>query len=231
MSTAKQLRHENEAQREADVATPSPPRAANDSCQDYTAWPVSLNDHSMTLSEARKAMRACGDMDSAIPLVIQLVENPRFSLGRFDFFRARVGLAGHDCIHALLGRGLMPLDEAFVVGYTAGASRQVGRMQQRAFCWIASRLYPEPYRFGADEIEVYYAAHALGLESCASDLAAFDFDEHTDRTLASLRTELGINLPAIDRYNEWEHRKFPHRVESARLTVKSAKLEVRSTRS
>ena len=47
-----------------------------------------------------------------IPFIIKLIENPKYDIGLFAGY---VDLFTHDCIHVLLGRGLLPKDEAFVM--------------------------------------------------------------------------------------------------------------------
>ena len=53
-----------------------------------------------------------------IPLIIKLVENPNYNTSKL--FGGAVDLFTHDCVHVLLGRGLLVKDEAFVIGYTMG---------------------------------------------------------------------------------------------------------------
>ncbi len=48
-----------------------------------------------------------------IPLIVKLVENPKFDLPFVDIFKGAIGLKEHDLVHALLGRGMLPADEAF----------------------------------------------------------------------------------------------------------------------
>ena len=56
----------------------------------------------------------------SIPLIIKLVENPKYFTSRL--FTGAVNLFTHDCIHIVLDRGLLVKDEAFVIGYTMGSS-------------------------------------------------------------------------------------------------------------
>ena len=53
-----------------------------------------------------------------MPLIIKLVENPNYKTSKL--FGGAVDLFTHDCIHVLLGRGLLPKDEAFVIGVLWG---------------------------------------------------------------------------------------------------------------
>ena len=58
-----------------------------------------------------------------VPLIIKLVENPKYFTSKL--FTGAVDLFTHDCIHVLLGRGLLPKDEAFVIGYTMGSGKKM----------------------------------------------------------------------------------------------------------
>ena len=60
-----------------------------------------------------------------VPLIIKLTENPKYSSSRV--FTGAVDLFTHDCIHVLLGRGLLLKDEAFVIGYTMGSAKRMKR--------------------------------------------------------------------------------------------------------
>ena len=57
-----------------------------------------------------------------VPLIIKLTENPKYFTSKL--FTGAVDLFTHDCIHVILGRGLLPKDEAFVIGYTMGSGKK-----------------------------------------------------------------------------------------------------------
>ena len=56
-----------------------------------------------------------------VPLIIKLVENPKYDIGLFP---GNISLYNHDCIHLLLGRGLRVKDEVFVIGFTMGRTKK-----------------------------------------------------------------------------------------------------------
>jgi hypothetical protein len=74
-----------------------------------------------------------------VPLVIKLVENPKHKTSKL--FTGAVDLFTHDCIHVVLGRGLLPKDEAFVIGYTMGSSKKMKRWRRNLFMFICKYLY------------------------------------------------------------------------------------------
>ena len=81
-----------------------------------------------------------------VPLIIKLVENPNYKTSQI--FSGAVDLFTHDCIHVLLSRGLLPKDEAFVIGYTMGSARKMTRWRRNLFMFCCKYLYPEGYKFG-----------------------------------------------------------------------------------
>ena len=80
----------------------------------------------MTLKQSLNEMENFKLRQEEVPFVIQLVENPRYDVG---LFAGNVDLFTHDCIHVLLGRGLLVKDEAFVIGYTMGSTNKMFRLR------------------------------------------------------------------------------------------------------
>ena len=73
-----------------------------------------------------------------VPLIIKLVENPKYKTSQI--FSGAVDLFTHDCIHVLLGRGLLPKDEAFVIGYTMGSAKKMTRWRRNLFMFCCKYL-------------------------------------------------------------------------------------------
>ena len=84
----------------------------------WEEWHIHFSQDQITLREARASLEALGAKQNEIPLMVQLVENPRYDLPGLDIFHGKVDLKRHDAIHILLGRGLLNKDEAFVIGFT-----------------------------------------------------------------------------------------------------------------
>ena len=116
-------------------------------------WHVSLDDDALTLGQALRSMESFKLKQEDIPLRIKLVENPKWFTS--EFFSGAVDLPTHDCIHVLLGRGLLLKDEAFVIGYTMGSTRKISRFKRNLFMFCSKYLYPEGYRFGEEERFVF----------------------------------------------------------------------------
>src|SRR4249919_2256821 len=85
-------------------------------------WHIPLSREDLTLRQAHEELAVLGLKQADVPLIVQLVENPRFDFPGLDIFHGATGLQAHDRIHVLLGRGLLPKDEAFVIGFTMGST-------------------------------------------------------------------------------------------------------------
>jgi hypothetical protein len=168
----------------------------------------------LTLEEGLKSMRPWRLKQSDIPLIIKLTENPKYKIAR-DLGGA-VDLFTHDCIHLLLGRGVLLKDEAFVIGYTMGSSKKMKRWKRNLFMFICKYLYPEGYRFGEDERFVFNMGVMLG-SRCETDLSLVNFLDYEGNTLYSLRDKFKIDTSALRASYEVEKRIFPESKESQRL--------------
>ena len=143
------------------------------------------NDH-CTLGELYESLP--GFPPEAIHPLVCLFENPDSPLS----FPGAASLRRHDCLHILLGRGLLGQDEAFVIGFTMGTSR-ISTPQVWAFKKIASHIYPDVYRMSADDLVAYDLGFGYGSRHGQRDIATFPFGQNFDRTLGDLRRTLGIN--------------------------------------
>jgi len=149
-----------------------------------------------------------------VPLVIKLTENPKHLTSKL--FTGAVDLFTHDCIHVILGRGLLIKDEAFVIGYTMGSSKKMKRWRRNLFMFISKYLYPEGYKFGEEERFVFYCGVMAG-EKCPTDLSEVDFKQLLDYKVLGIREKLGIDKKLLECYYCLEKKCFPESPESQRL--------------
>src|SRR5512132_4682412 len=96
----------------------------------WREWRVPLSSGGQTLRAAQETLRPFGADQREIPLIIQLVENPKYDLPGIDIFPGATDLHTHDMIHIVLGRGLLPKDEAFVIGFTMGSTDRLGATEE-----------------------------------------------------------------------------------------------------
>lgn len=179
-------------------------------------WNPGLDNDHWTLGEVLSTLPGAGA--AQIPFLIRLLENPASPLA----LPGAISLARHDAVHILLGRGLSVQDEAFVIGFTMGATQRLKEWQRRLFCWVSSRLYPKVYRFGADDLVVYTMAVNAARRMRVKDLQDFPFEQHLDMTLHALRQRLGIDAAALRAFYAKERLIHPASPASRRLDIDHA---------
>ena len=140
-----------------------------------------------------------------VPLIIKLTENPNYFTSKL--FTGAVDLFTHDCIHVILGRGVLPKDEAFVIGYTMGSGKKMSRWRRNLFLWVCKYLYPEGYKFSEEERYVFYSGVMAG-SRCPTDLSTVDFSELADYKVQAIREKLGIDKDLLKCYYCTEKRLF-----------------------
>jgi hypothetical protein len=171
----------------------------------------------MTLRAGYASLDAVGMQQRDIPLIVQLVENPKYDLPGVEIFSGATDLRHHDCLHILLGRGLLPKDEAFVLGFTMGSSNRVGNVEERLFALIARYVYPKNYRFDDDDVAVYKDAVRLAYVSDCQPLAEVNLEAMFDWPVRRIRAAIGLEKDLLRAYYAIEARRYPACTESHRL--------------
>jgi len=179
-------------------------------------WFISINEEEITLGEAFSSMKAIALEQGSIPLVVQLAENPRFDLPGVDIFSGATDLETHDYIHILLGRGVLPKDEAFVLGFTMGSTNRVGTIEEKLYGLFTQYLYPKHYRFADDDFQVYKDAVRLGYISDCQPLDSIDYQALGHLSLKEAREWVGIEPDLLKAYYRIEARRYPATFESQR---------------
>ncbi|MBL4711951.1 MAG: hypothetical protein JKX75_05550 [Gammaproteobacteria bacterium] len=183
----------------------------------YSDWHIPISQGRLTLAAARASLQEIGAQKEDIPLIVKLLENPGFSIPGFSLFHGAVDLIAHDYIHILLGRGLLPEDEAFTIGYTMGSTKQVSLSEARLFELITKHLYPQTYKFRDRDIDIFRAALKLAEAADGMALDQVDYLTLVDDSLKSVRHKLGINKNKISAYYEIEQTLYPDSKASRRL--------------
>ena len=187
----------------------------------------SSRSHAATRRSARPpGPRAIGDAQAELPFVVQLVENPRYDLPGFDVFRGATSLQTHDYIHIVLGRGLLPKDESFVIGFTMGSTDRVSTTEEQLYAIFSKYLYPKDYRRTDDDLRVFRDAVKLGYVSACRSLATIDFAPYLDWPLGAIRDDLGLGGPPCRAYYAIEKRRFPGRSRASACSVTEWHLQV-----
>ncbi len=178
----------------------------------YADWHIPLSQRSMTLREAAEDLARVGAAPEDIPLMVRLAENPRYNL-----FHGAVDLKTHDYIHAVLGRGLLAKDEAFVIGFTMGSTNRLTATEEKLFTLVAERLYPGIFRFSREDVRVFRDAVRLAFICETPALNQIDYEQHMDVPLGTIRRELRIDEDLLRAYFAIEKQRYPGSPESRRL--------------
>ena len=200
MSTPRQIIETERAEAERRV------EAASD-------WHHPLSEGSILLYKVLDTMQEFKLDQSDIPLVIKLTENPKYFTSKL--FTGAVDLFSHDCIHVLLGRGLLVKDEAFVIGYTMGSGKKMSRWRRNLFLSVTKYLYPEGYKFTEEERYIFYSGVMAGSQ-CPTDLTKVNFKELLDYKVQGVREKLGVDRELLKCYYCTEKKLFKDK-ESQRL--------------
>ncbi len=183
----------------------------------WREWHIPLSTRAPTLQQALDSAAHMAAKPSDVPLIVRLVENPKFDLPWIDLFSGAVNLESHDCIHALLGRGLLPKDEAFVIGFTMGSTNRTSTGEQKLYGLVAKYLYPGPYKFSDEDIQVFRDAAHLGYVSDCERLDKVDYGKLMDLSLEEAREKLGIECDLLQAYYRIEQKRYPDSTETRRL--------------
>jgi hypothetical protein len=176
------------------------------------AWDPGLDNGRRSLAEVYETLP--GNAPSKVPWYVRTLEHPSSPLalaGATDLF-------GHDCIHVVLGRGLTPQDEAFVLGFTMGASRRSCSWQRRLYRLCAQRIYRGAYRFSRLDGEVFDFAVEAARSAGTEPLHRSDFYRaRFHHPLGDIRRALGVKVDVLARIYERERERWPHTLASGRL--------------
>jgi len=175
----------------------------------YLDWHIPLAVSNITLRQALDNLSSVKADQLEIPLMVQLVENPKFRLPGFEIFHGAVDLQHHDCIHILLGRGLSSIDEAFTIGFTMGTTNKVSTTEERLYSFISQNFYPTVYQFSENDIEVFKNAVRLGYISSCQALDSIDFIPFMDSKLHRIRHSLGLESSLLQAYYQIEKQRYP----------------------
>jgi len=183
----------------------------------YKKWHIPLSAGAVNVSDALASLKRLGAPQEDIPLIVKLLENPDYKIPGFTLFHGAVDLHTHDYIHILLGRGLMPKDEAFTIGFTMGSTNEVTALEEELFCAINKHFYPKVYRFGDEEIAIFKDAVRLGKISNCRRLDQVSYSQFDDGSVAAMRQALGVEEDLLRAYFRIEQTRYSHAMESQRL--------------
>lgn len=177
-------------------------------------WVPSLDQGDLTLRDIYDSMpkHESGDIDE----LVRIFENPTSPYA----FPGAVDLFRHDCIHIVLGRGLLMQDEAFVIGYTMGTAKELISWEQaQCFKMVASVAYKNPYTFRRSDLIAFDIGFSLGIVDPCEHIYEFPFKDHLDTPVDQLRELLGIDKRYLWSTYRTESLQIPNTKESQRLPI------------
>lgn len=179
----------------------------------WVDWNPGLDNNDKTLKAVMKTMPANEQTD--ISKIVKLFENPASPLA----LPGAVNLERHDCIHAILGRGLLPQDEAFVIGFTMGTSKYISGFAEGLFKKASKYLYPKQYKFSSEHLIAFEIGLRYGKVCKAEEIYEFPFEHFLDEKLGKIRKKLGISIAELKQLYKAEQILLPSTKSSKRLPV------------
>jgi hypothetical protein len=159
-----------------------------------------------------------------LPLMLRLQRDPDLSFLGQMVFRAGLNQQQHDCIHILLGRGLLPMDQAFVLGFTIGCSKKGSMPEHKLHGEVGRHFYKRIPLLAEAEGAVFKEGIKLAYMSFCAPLENFDFTPWLDLSLRQLREAAGVEAELLLAYYAVEKHRFPHAHASQRLLPNPAQV-------
>jgi hypothetical protein len=185
------------------------------------SWHISLSEASMTLGEA---LATVPSPFVEMPLMLRLQRDPNLSFLGQLVFREGLDQHQHDCIHILLGRGLLPVDQAFVLGFTLASSNKGSLPEHKLSAEIGRRFYKPTPLFDEVEAGVFKEGIKLAYMSFCTPLEGFDFLPWHDHSLSTVRDAVGVETDLLQAYFAVEKHRYPHSEASQRLIPNPAQI-------
>jgi hypothetical protein len=177
----------------------------------YRDWNPGLDNGDKTLRQILDTLPANPPED--ISRIVRLFENPESPIA----LKGAVSLERHDCIHIILGRGLLPQDEAFVIGFTMGTSKNISKIEEFLFKKVSMHLYPKIYRFTRKHMKAYDLGLEYGKKCKVDKVYDFPFEDYHNYKLADLRSKLGLDIDDLKKIYKTEKTLLPDTKSSNRL--------------
>jgi len=186
----------------------------------YKTFHIPLSQGDITLKDALAQMKASSNAPGEIPWIVRLVENPSLDFPGIRVFHGAVDLYTHDCIHLILGRGMLPEDEAFVIGFTMGSTNLISKFERFLYLFVTENLYPKAFRFNHEEHMVLDIGFHVGHVSTCQPLDTVDFKNMESLTLSEIRSKIGLEEGVLQHAYLLESEMFPDSVASSRVAPK-----------
>ncbi|MGD1921339.1 MAG: hypothetical protein ACFCAD_22080 [Pleurocapsa sp.] len=138
------------------------------------------------------------DRQEDIHWIVKTFENPKSPIA----LPGKISLHNHDCIHIILGKGITPEDEAFVIGFTMGNDTKTKFWHIKLFKFLSRFIYPPNYRFNDRETKIFDLGFRYGQNLLFRNINSISFDDFYNYKINDLRALLAININTIDSLSE-----------------------------
>lgn len=179
----------------------------------WEEWTPGLDNDSCTLREIYSLLP--GNEANEISWIVKLLENPSSPVA----LAGAIDLFGHDCLHILLGRGLLNQDEAFVIGFTMQCASSFKERDAKIFECVGRLIYKAQYKLRDNDVLAYSIGRSYGRMSKIQDIHKVDFKALMDKKLGDIRQLLGIDTEMLQYVYQVEKDKISDTKESLRLPI------------
>ncbi len=190
----------------------------------FQQWHIPFSRDDLTLQMGLDSIAAIETEYDDLPLMVRLAQTPQLQAPGSTLFFPGMDQYRHDCIHLLLGRGLLIMDEAFTIGFTMGTSKKMTNSEHSLYAFLSRYVYPDVYKFTQHELAVLKDGIKLAFISNCMPLDQFDFQDWLDEPLGKIREVVGLEPEYIEAYYAVEKRHYPHSIASQRLLPNEKKL-------
>lgn len=190
----------------------------------YKDWHIPLARADITLQVALDSLSESRVEQQTEPLMLKLAADSNLNASGLGIFHRTLDLHQHDCIHILLGRGLLEIDEVFTTGFSMGSVMKVKDTEQSVYAFVAKHIYPNVYKFTDQELALFKDAIRLAYISNCSALDRFNFSEWLEHPIGTIRDAVGIEEELFRAYYAVEQRKYPQSYASQRLLPEKLKV-------
>ena len=191
-------------------------------------WFLPIEQDNLTLNQALDQLRlVTGDKGGEYStLMARLGQNPVLQGNGISCFGQPINNIQQACIHIMLGRGLLAVDEAFVIGFNLGCCNKVITSVQKLYSFASKNIYALLPELDTDARTILKDAIKLGYISNCTSLDSFDFTPWLDQSIGKVRHVLGIDPALLRAYFAVEKRRFPRSLASQRLLPYEPKMLV-----
>lgn len=190
----------------------------------YQDWHVPYHHDALTLQAAVASLPEAASSQLEQTLMLQCLANQHSAATGCQLFHGDVDQHKHNCIHVVLGRGLLKMDQAFTFGFTLGSAKKGIMTEQTMNAFISRHLHASLAGLNEEELAVFKEAVKLASISSCVALDRFNFADWLDLPIRVLRDAIGLEHDLIAAYYAVEQRRYPQNKASQRLVPASAQV-------